>query len=407
MHLQEHCFINEPQCSAFLKDLRLANRKLTKQIAACQSSAQSLQTDREHLEDLVRQRTSEIQRLKERLQAENHYLKQELAVSQRYGTIIGESHAVRNVTSQIELVASTRSNVLIQGESGTGKELVAREIHKHSPRSDNAFVKVNCAAIPDDLYESEFFGHVKGAFTGAAVSRVGRFETAHGGTIFLDEVGEIPLPLQSKLLRILQEGEYERVGEDRTRKVDVRIIAATNTNLQQAVAGNGFREDLFYRLNVFPIIVPPLRERLEDIPLLASHFAAILSREMNFVQPHLSQANIMDLQAYTWPGNIRELKNMIERSMILSRSQQLDFRSLLPVEEGAPQIAVGSASGSSQEAILSERDFEALKTQNMVKALEQCNWKIYGKNGAAALLGIKPTTLIERMKRKEVVRPPG
>ena len=233
---------------------------------------QELKRHRDNLEVIVAERTSEIRSLKDRLQAENIMLKQELADTHRYGAIIGQSLSIKSVISQIELVASTKSSVLIQGESGTGKELVAREIHKHSDRKAHAFIRVNCAAIPNELYESEFFGHVKGAYTGAVKDRVGRFEAANGGTIFLDEVGEIPLALQNKLLRVLQEGEYERLGEERTRKVDVRVIAATNKKLKDEVKKKTFRDDLFYRLNVFPIHIPPLKNRIDDIPLLASHF---------------------------------------------------------------------------------------------------------------------------------------
>ena len=295
---------------------------------------EELKRHRDSLEAIVAERTSEIRSLKDRLQAENILLKQELADTHRYGTIIGQSLSIKSVISQIELVASTKSSVLIQGESGTGKELVAREIHNHSERKVHAFIRVNCAAIPKELYESEFFGHVKGAYTGAVKDRVGRFEAADGGTIFLDEVGEIPLSLQSKLLRVLQESEYERLGEERTRKVDVRVIAATNKILKNEVKNKAFRDDLFYRLNVFPIHIPPLKDRIEDIPLLASHFIEKLSKEMNLPKPQLTKANVLDLQAYEWPGNVRELENAIERAMILSRSKKLNFKTILEGEGG-------------------------------------------------------------------------
>ncbi|XPS86586.1 two component, sigma-54 specific, transcriptional regulator, Fis family [Desulfosarcina variabilis str. Montpellier] len=356
---------------------------------------------------MVAERTREIQSLKDRLQAENLILKQELAESQSYGTIIGESHPIKTVISQIELVAPTDANVLIHGESGTGKELVAREIHRHSQRQDNPLIKVNCATIPKDLYESEFFGHVKGAFTGAVKDRIGRFETANGGTIFLDEVGEIPLDLQSKLLRILQEGEYERLGEDKTRKVNVRIIAATNKPLLSEVRAKRFRDDLFYRLNVFPIQIAPLRDRKEDIQLLATHFVEKLSRKLNVPPPQLTQANILDLQSYDWPGNVRELENTVERAIILSRSTSLNFSAMqdFALTDTEPQVDI-AANPQIRDSVLSAEAMQQFERQNTVNALRQCKWKIYGNDGAAHLLGIKPTTLIERMKRMRIRKPP-
>jgi PAS domain S-box-containing protein len=366
---------------------------------------EELKKHRDNLEAIVAERTSEIRSLKDRLQAENIMLKQELADTHHYGTIIGQSVSIKSVISQIELVASTKSSVLIQGESGTGKELVAREIHKNSDRKAHAFIRVNCAAIPKELYESEFFGHVKGAYTGAVKDRVGRFEAADGGTIFLDEVGEIPLSLQTKLLRVLQEGEYERLGEERTRRVDVRVIAATNKKLKEEVKKKTFRDDLYYRLNVFPINIPPLKDRIDDIPLLASHFIEKLSKEMNLPKPQLTKANVLDLQAYDWPGNVRELENTIERAMILSRSKKLNFKAIL---EGEGILILPDRHDSerlSVDGILSADDLHALERDNMVRALEQCNWKIYTDTGAAKLLGIKPTTLIERMKRMNINKP--
>ena len=366
---------------------------------------EELKRHRDNLEAIVAERTSEIRSLKDRLQAENIMLKQELADTHHYGTIIGQSLSIKSVISQIELVAPTKSSVLIQGESGTGKELVAREIHKNSDRKAHAFIRVNCAAIPKELYESEFFGHVKGAYTGAVKDRVGRFEAADGGTIFLDEVGEIPLSLQSKLLRVLQEGEYERLGEERTRRVNVRVIAATNKKLKEEVKKKTFRDDLFYRLNVFPIHIPPLKDRIDDIPLLASHFIEKLSKEMNLPKPQLTKANVLDLQAYDWPGNVRELENTIERAMILSRSKKLNFKTIL---EGEGILIVPDRHESerlSVDGILSADDLHTLERDNMVRALEHCNWKIYTDTGAAKLLGIKPTTLIERMKRMQIKKP--
>ncbi|WP_022669111.1 sigma-54 interaction domain-containing protein [Desulfospira joergensenii] len=366
---------------------------------------QELKAHRDNLETIVAERTSEIQLLKDRLQAENILLKQELADSHRYGTIIGQSRSMKNIISQIELVSPTGSNVLIQGESGTGKELVAREIHKHSSRKASAFVRVNCAAIPKDLYESEFFGHVKGAYTGAVKDRIGRFEAADGGTIFLDEVGEIPLSLQSKLLRVLQEGEYERLGEEKTRKVNVRLIAATNKNLKEEVKNKTFRDDLFYRLNVFPIHIDPLRNRIDDIPLLAEHFTHRLSRAMNRPRPDLTQANVMDLQSYDWPGNVRELENAVERAMILSKSNRLNFSSILEREDNSFIPEHTAFPTMLPDGILSANDLQLLERENMIRALRYCNWKIYNEDGAAKLIGIKPTTLIERMKRMKIKKP--
>lgn len=364
-----------------------------------------LKKHKEDLEKIVAERTKEITCLKDRLQAENTFLKEELEKIDKYGSIIGQSRPIKNVIEQIELVAPTKSNVLIQGESGTGKELVAREIHRHSPRSNQPFVKVNCAAIPEELYESEFFGHVKGAFTGAVKDRSGRFEAAHQGTIFLDEIGEIPLSVQSKLLRVLQESEYERLGEEKTRKVDVRVIAATNRTLKDEIENKKFREDLYYRLNVFPITVPPLRDRIDDIPLLSLFFANKLTQEMNFQKTELSKANILDLQSYNWPGNVRELENYLERALILSKSKNFDFSDLLKSDQRSLAKENGSSKPRYSEDILSHNDLRQLERENMIKALKHSNWKIYGKSGASELLGIKPTTLIERMKRAGIRKP--
>jgi len=382
--LQEQCRSLECRCAGYVKELERAHEDLEKQVV---------------------QRTSEIRVLKDRLQAENVFLKQELADNHTYGTIIGESNAIRSVVSQIELVAPTDATVLIQGESGTGKELIAHEIHRHSNRRHHPLIKVNCATIPKDLYESEFFGHIRGAFTGALADRMGRFEAADGGTIFLDEVGEIPIDLQSKLLRVLQEGEYERLGEERTRKVDVRIIAATNKDLREEVRAKRFRDDLFYRLNVFPIQIAPLRERKEDIPLLAIHFVRKLSEELNTPSPPLTEANIQDLRTCDWPGNVRELRNSIERAMILCRSKPIRFN--LSAEGGGKAGVTAGASKTDDRKgeILTDRRLKALEKENMIRALEHCNWKIYADDGAAALLGINPTTLIERMKRMKIRRP--
>jgi len=372
----------------------------------CDLQKSEIEKSRDALELEVARRTVEIQRLQQRLQAENTYLKEELAGAHAFGEIIGESPALKTIVSRIDLVAPTGASVLILGESGTGKELVAREIHRHSQRADRPLIKVNCATIPRELYESEFFGHIKGSFTGAISDRLGRFEAADGGTLFLDEVGEIPPNLQGKLLRVLQEGEFERVGEGRTRKVDVRIIAATNKNLTEEVKAGRFREDLFYRLNVFPIEIPPLRDHREDISSLAAHYIKVFSHRLNRAVPRLSEANLTDLKAHDWPGNVRELQNIIERALILSPQGRLRFD--LPHINGglAPSFRdLSENPANPAEPILTDSAIKALQKRNMLAALDRADWKIYGHNGAAHRLGIKPTTLIERMRRLRIKRP--
>ena len=386
-----------------LEELYAACERLQKE---CDLQKSALEKSHDELELGVARRTAEIQKLQERLHAENIYLKEELAGAHAYSGIIGESLSLKAVISRIGLVAPTGANVLILGESGTGKELIAREIHGQSSRKDRPLIRVNCATIPKELYESEFFGHAKGAFTGAVSDRMGRFEAADGGTLFLDEVGEIPPSLQGKLLRVLQEGEFERVGEGRTRKVDVRIIAATNKNLMEEIKSGRFREDLYYRLNVFPVEVTPLRDRKEDIPLLVTHFIEVLSRRLNRPVPRLTEANLMDMKAHDWPGNVRELQNIIERALILSPHGRLHF-DLPRVNSGAPLPgqSLSEAASSPTTPILTEAEITALQKQNLLAALIRSGWKIYGKDGAANLLGIKPTTLIERMRRLKIKKP--
>jgi transcriptional regulator with GAF, ATPase, and Fis domain len=347
----------------------------------------------------------EIQRLKAQLEQQNSYLEEEIVEARAFGSLVGRSAALRQVVSQIDLVAPTEASVLILGETGTGKDLVAHEIHRRSPRKDKPLVRVNCASIPRELYESEFFGHAKGAFTGAIRDRAGRFETAEGGTLFLDEVGEIPLELQGKLLRVLQEKRYERVGEDRSRVADVRIIGATNRDLKHEVAAGRFREDLYYRLHVFPIHVAPLRERKEDIAPLAKHFVDLSARELRCPKPLLTRASVVQLQAYDWPGNIRELRNVIQRAVILARGGPLRFD--LPVTGPAPNPASPEtvAGESSVRRFLTEVEMRQREIENLRLALEQAGWKVMGSGGAAELLGVKPTTLFSRMK-KMGIRPP-
>jgi transcriptional regulator with GAF, ATPase, and Fis domain len=347
----------------------------------------------------------EIQRLKAQLELQNSYLQEAVVEAKAFGNLVGHSAALKHIVSQVDLVAPTEASVLILGETGTGKELVAHEIHQRSARKDGPLVRVNCASIPRDLFESEFFGHVRGSFTGAVKDRAGRFETAEGGTLFLDEVGEIPLDIQNKLLRVLQEKRYERVGDDRTRRANVRVVAATNRDLKKEVVGGRFREDLFYRLNVFPIQVPPLRERTDDIPLLAKHFAELSAKDLKCAKPRLTRAGIAKLQSYDWPGNIRELRNVIERAVILARGGALDFD--LPVTGQPAPLARPSASTGSgaQPKFLTEAELQRRERDNLVQVLEAANWKISGPDGAAELLGVKPTTLLSRIEKWNLKKP--
>jgi formate hydrogenlyase transcriptional activator len=341
----------------------------------------------------------EINKLRRQLELENAYLNQEILEAKSYGEIIGRSPALQAILSQIELVAPTDASVLITGESGTGKELIAREIHNRSSRKRRTLIRVNCASIPKELYESEFFGHIKGAFTGAIKDRAGRFELAEGGTLFLDEIGEIPLDLQSKLLRVLQEGTFEKVGDDRTRKVDVRVIAATNRNLKEDALAGRFRLDLFYRLNVFPIESPPLRERMDDFPMLAAHFLKCASQKMKVPESRITQANLRDLQNYDWPGNIRELQNVMERAAILSKGGKLLLN--LPATPSRRQTHLTEVDVYKGQ-IYTDEAMKEKERQNLVNALERCKGKVTGPNGAAELLEMNPTTLYSRIKKLNI-----
>jgi len=325
----------------------------------------------------------------------------EIDVPAAPGRIVGDSRTLRQVMQQVDAVACTDATVLITGESGTGKELLARELHRRGPRSRRPFVKVNCSAIPREIFESEFFGHTRGAFTGAIRERPGRFHAADGGTIFLDEIGDLPIEMQPKLLRVLQEGEYERVGEDGTRKVDVRVIAATNQNLGEEVRARRFRQDLFYRLNVFPLELPPLRARKDDIPQLAAHAVARISKKHRVPAPPLTADDLACLQRYEWPGNIRELQNVIERAVILSKGVRLRLDAALPRFAGA---AAWSAA-SHEDAVLTDRECRDRERANLVRALERANGRIYGRGGAAELLGVNPTTLASRLRALKIAAP--
>jgi formate hydrogenlyase transcriptional activator len=336
----------------------------------------------------------QIRELKEKLGQENVYLQDEIRNETNFEEIVGTSTALRRVLAKVETVAPTDSTVLIYGETGTGKELIARAIHNLSPRHANALVKLNCAAIPTGLLESELFGHEKGAFTGAISQRIGRFELANRGTVFLDEVGEIPLELQTKLLRVLQEREFERLGSTRTIRTDARLIAATNRDLAEMVEDQRFRSDLFYRLNVFPVHVPALRERQEDIPLLVRHFVQHFARRMNRVIDTIPSETMSALVRYPWPGNIRELQNLIERAVILSSGPVLR----VPLNDLPNRAPVGSTKGRPQTLEEAER-------AHILAALKETKWLIAGPNGAAARLGMNRSTVQFRMKKLGIAKP--
>jgi len=360
-------------------------------------------TERNRAERELRRTLAENARLREELERERDYLREEVNVAMNFGKIVGTSSALRRMLKRVEAVAQTPASVLVQGESGVGKELVAHAIHVRSPRAAGPLVKVNCASIPKELFESEFFGHVKGAFTGANRDRIGRFQLADGGTLFLDEVGEIPLESQGKLLRVLQESEFERVGDDVTRSVDVRVIAATNKDLEQLIVDGAFREDLFYRLSVFPVDVPPLRERGDDVLQLAQHFLEQTCKDFGREILTLTRAQTANLRSYDWPGNARELKNVIERAVILSQGKVLRLDLSMPDLKSPPPEAVSPDDGTQE--ILTEKQIKELQKANLVKALKQTNWRVSGAGGAAELLGVRPTTLADRVRTYKIKRP--
>jgi len=351
----------------------------------------------------VQEQLAAENRLRE-LEEETAYLQSEIEERQPFGDIIGESLAIREVVSAVRQVASTPATVLITGETGTGKELVARAIHKLSHRAGKPFIRVNCAAIPASLAESEFFGHEKGAFTGAATRRSGRFELAQGGVIFLDEVGELPLEMQPKLLRVLQEREYEPVGSSQTRKVDVRIIAATNRDLAAEVKAGRFREDLFYRLHVFPIPVPPLRNRGNDVELLARLFIDRSCARMGRPRPELTADSLRRLRSYHWPGNVRELENIIERAVIIARDGALSVRDVLPLQRFQPVCETATTSHG-HHGLRTKRELLELERDTILHALQRSGWKVAGSDGAARALGVPPSTLASRMKSLRIDRP--
>jgi formate hydrogenlyase transcriptional activator len=345
---------------------------------------------RARADESLHQAYREIEQLKSRLEKENIYLRQEISLDHQHHDVIGNSKAIRLVLKKVDQVAATSATVLLLGETGTGKELIARIIHEHSHHNNRVMVKVNCAALPATLIESELFGRERGAYTGALTREIGRFELANGSTILLDEIGELPLELQAKLLRVLQEGEFERLGSPKTIKVAVRVIAASSRNLQEAVGQGKFREDLFYRLNVFPITIPPLRERREDIPALVWHFVNDFSQRMGRSIETIYGPTMEALKNYPWPGNIRELRNVIERFLITSTGTM--FRGDLQAMEKA---TAGAHSGT----------FEEVQRNHIMHILESVGWRIRGEGGAAKILGLKPTTLESRMQKLRIFRP--
>ncbi len=367
------------------------NDKLDGAVVVFRDISGRLQMERER-----QQAFDEIKKLKEQLELERDYLRDEIKTSASFGEIIGESQALKRTMEQINAVASTSASVLVLGESGVGKELIARAIHANSNRADQPLVKVNCASIPAELFESEFFGHVKGSFTGAHRDRVGRMQLANQGTLFLDEVGEIPLDLQGKLLRALQENEFERVGDEKTVRVDVRIVAATNKDLAAEVKKGTFREDLYYRLSVFPIEVPALRERQADIVPIAQHFVRDACRQLGRQPLRMTKGHAVELVKHAWPGNIRELKNVIERAVILSAGELLRLDLAMPP---ATPDNVNPVALPQTDELLTDAEFRVLEKHNIAKALRVAKGKISGAGGAAELLGIKPSTLAYRMSK--------
>ena len=335
----------------------------------------------------------EVQNLKQRLLAESRYLEREIAETGRFEEIIGEDQAIRAILHQVDQVAPTDATILILGETGTGKELIARTVHRSSTRSHRLLVKVNCATLPSTLIESELFGHERGAFTGAVKRKIGRFEVADGGTIFLDEIGDLPLDLQAKLLRVLQDGEFERLGSNETQIVDVRVIAATNRNLLTSIDDGGFRADLYYRLRVVPVELPPLRERREDIPLLAWHFVRLHQAAMNKTIRRIPNKVSRAMRNYEWPGNVRELANVIERAVILTQGDTLVVDEVFVRE----QAALAPKSGGD--------DLQSVERAHIVDTLGKCGWKVKGSGNAAERLGLNPSTLRARMKKLGIQRP--
>lgn len=384
--LQNHNQVLEQTVLERTSDLTSANIQLTQEIE-----------ERKKAEKSLSKSYAEIKRLKDRLQEENVYLRNEVDQKYNFGEIVGQSDALAVVFSQVQQVAPMNATVLLLGETGTGKGVVARTIHRSSMRKDRPIITVNCTTLPATLVESELFGREKGAFTGSDARQIGRFELADGGTIFLDEIGEMPLELQGKLLRVIQDGEFERLGSPRTFKTDVRIIAATNRNLKEEIRNGKFREDLYYRLNVFPITLPPLRQRKEDIPLLVNHFVAEFNKKIGKQIETVSTNTLNLLQDYHWPGNVRELESIIERAVITSQGKSLQVLDRFDAIQGPDEIT-GGMEGQDVKALVE------LECDHIRQVLQQTGWRIEGKNGAALLLGLNPSTLRARMRKYGIHR---
>lgn len=400
------CIPSEISASVIDIDGKTCIIALIRDITKRKKYEKALQQANEELEQRVAERTEElfqlnaslkealeqVECLKNRLQAENIYLQEEIKLDHNFEEIITGSDALKKVLRKVEQVASTDATVLILGETGTGKELFARAIHNISSRRERPLVKVNCAALPVNLIESELFGHEKGAFTGALSRKIGRFELADGGTLFLDEIGDLPLELQTKLLRVLQEGEFERLGNSNTTKVDVRVIAATNRNLSEAIKKGGFRQDLYYRLNVFPIQIPPLRERKDDISVLARHFTQKHGTRIGKKIESIPQDVVEKLRSYHWPGNVRELENVIEQAIIISPGKELRLGDPLPASDGVSGVA-------------EVRSLEEIEREHIIRTLKMTDWRVSGDRGAAKILGMKSPTLVSRMHKLGIKKP--